>query len=46
MRQHTILLVGDARMAFPVAKSLSKAGHIVHAGVSIFSNYLEWFALY
>ena len=42
MRQHTILLVGDARMAFPVAKSLSKAGHTVHAGVSIFSNYLEW----
>lgn len=42
MEQHTVLLVGDARMAFPVAKALSKAGHEVHAGVSCFSNYLEW----
>ncbi|MEO0467344.1 MAG: hypothetical protein AAF216_12450 [Pseudomonadota bacterium] len=29
-------------MAFPVAKALSKAGHTVCAGVSIFSNYFEW----
>ena len=40
--RHTILLVGDARMAFPVSKALSQAGHKVHAGVSIYSNYLEW----
>ncbi|MGH7026561.1 hypothetical protein [Brevundimonas sp.] len=36
------LLVGDARMAFPVAKALSQAGHKVFAGVSTSSNYLEW----
>ncbi|MBL4853674.1 MAG: hypothetical protein JKY25_05485 [Robiginitomaculum sp.] len=42
MTQHTILLIGDARMAFPVARALSRAGHSVHAGVSIYSNYLEW----
>lgn len=29
-------------MAFPVARALSLAGHQVHAGVSIYSNYLEW----
>lgn len=37
-----VLLVGDARMAFPVAKALDRAGHIVFASVSTFSNYLEW----
>lgn len=37
-----VLLVGDARMAFPVAKALSQAGHRVFAGVSTSSNYLEW----
>lgn len=37
-----VLLVGDARMAFPVAKALSQAGHEVFAGVSTSSNYLEW----
>jgi len=37
-----ILLIGDARMAFPVAKALSQAGHTVFAGVSTSSNYLEW----
>ncbi len=42
MTRHTILLIGDARMAFPVARALSRAGHKVHAGVSIYSNYLEW----
>jgi len=42
MTRHTILLIGDARMAFPVARALSRAGHTVHAGVSIYSNYLEW----
>ena len=42
MPTHTILLIGDARMAFPVARALSRAGHKVHAGVSIYSNYLEW----
>lgn len=38
----TVLLIGDARMAFPVAKALDQAGHRVFAGVSRFSNYLEW----
>ncbi|MEO1028415.1 MAG: hypothetical protein AAFX02_05095 [Pseudomonadota bacterium] len=42
MSKHTALLIGDARMAFPVARALSRAGHNVHAGVSIYSNYLEW----
>ena len=37
-----VLLVGDARMAFPVAKALNQAGHRVFAGVSTSSNYLEW----
>ncbi|MFK0300387.1 hypothetical protein ACIQTU_14345 [Brevundimonas sp. NPDC090276] len=37
-----VLLVGDARMAFPVAKALDQAGHRVFAGVSTSSNYLEW----
>lgn len=39
---HAVLLVGDARMAFPVAKALSSAGHRVEAGVSVYSNYFEW----
>ncbi len=39
---HTLLLVGDARMAFPIARALSRSGHRIHAGVSIYSNYLEW----
>ncbi|MEM7493470.1 MAG: hypothetical protein AAF296_08815 [Pseudomonadota bacterium] len=42
MSKHTVLLIGDARMAFPVAKAAAKAGHQIHAGVSIYSNYLEW----
>ena len=42
MPSHTILLIGDGRMAFPAARALSRAGHTVHAGVSIYSNYLEW----
>ena len=42
MSKHTVLLIGDARMAFPVAKAAAKAGHTIHAGVSIYSNYLEW----
>lgn len=29
-------------MAFPIAKALSKQGVSVFAGVSIYSNYLEW----
>ena len=37
-----ILLLGDARMAFPVAKALAQEGHKVFAGVSVYSNYLEW----
>lgn len=37
-----ILLLGDARMAFPVARALAREGHRVFAGVSIYSNYLEW----
>lgn len=37
-----VLLVGDARMAFPVAKALDRAGARVFAGVSRSSNYLEW----
>lgn len=37
-----VLLVGDARMAFPVAKALDRAGTRVFAGVSVSSNYLEW----
>lgn len=37
-----VLLVGDARMAFPVAKALDRAGHSVFASVSTASNYLEW----
>ena len=37
-----VLLFGDSRMAFPIAKSLSKQGIDVFAGVSIYSNYLEW----
>lgn len=37
-----VLLVGDARMAFPVAKALNQASCKVFAGVSISSNYLEW----
>jgi len=40
--QHNILILGDARMAFPVMKAMSKAGHKVYAGVSIYSNYMEW----
>ncbi|MEQ7153734.1 hypothetical protein [Brevundimonas aurifodinae] len=38
----SVLLVGDARMAFPVARALDKAGAQVFAGVSVSSNYLEW----
>lgn len=41
-RPARVLLIGDARMAFPVAKALDQAGHRVFAGVSKFSNYLEW----
>lgn len=37
-----VLLIGDARMAFPVTKALARAGHRVYAGVSRYSNYLEW----
>ncbi len=37
-----VLLIGDARMAFPVAKALNRAGARVFAGVSVSSNYLEW----
>lgn len=37
-----VLLLGDSRMAFPIAKALSKQGISVFAGVSIYSNYLEW----
>ncbi|MFN3352458.1 MAG: hypothetical protein ACK4Z5_02525 [Brevundimonas sp.] len=37
-----VLLIGDARMAFPVAKALSRRGVRVFAGVSRYSNYLEW----
>ncbi|NNC37991.1 MAG: hypothetical protein EX271_06455 [Acidimicrobiales bacterium] len=40
--KHTILILGDARMAFPVARAMSRAGHMVHAGVSMYSNYFEW----
>ena len=40
--KHTILIIGDARMAFPVAKAFSRAGHTVHAGISMYSNYFEW----
>lgn len=39
---HNILLLGDARMAFPVMKAISRAGHSVFAGVSVYSNYMEW----
>lgn len=41
-QQYSILLVGDSRMAFPIAKALDQAGHKVFAGTSIYSNYLEW----
>ena len=41
-KPHTVLLLGDARMAFPVMKAMAKAGHRVCAGVSIYSNYMEW----
>lgn len=37
-----VLLLGDSRMAFPIAKALSKQAVSVFAGVSIYSNYLEW----
>lgn len=37
-----VLLIGDARMAFPVSKALDRAGAQVFAGVSSSSNYLEW----
>jgi len=37
-----VLLLGDSRMAFPIAKALHKQGLRVSAGVSIYSNYLEW----
>ncbi|WP_017931117.1 ATP-binding protein [Robiginitomaculum antarcticum] len=40
--KHNILILGDARMAFPVMKAMAKAGHAVFAGVSIYSNYMEW----
>ncbi len=42
IRDARILLLGDSRMAFPIAKALSKQGAKVFAGVSIYSNYLEW----
>ncbi|MFN3214141.1 MAG: hypothetical protein ACE37M_13640 [Henriciella sp.] len=38
----SVLLLGDSRMAFPIAKALHKQGAQVFAGVSIYSNYLEW----
>ncbi|MEM6555233.1 MAG: hypothetical protein AAF642_05120 [Pseudomonadota bacterium] len=38
----SVLLLGDSRMAFPIAKALHKQGVNVFAGVSIYSNYLEW----
>ena len=38
----SVLLLGDSRMAFPIAKALHKQGVNVSAGVSIYSNYLEW----
>ena len=37
-----VLLLGDSRMAFPIAKAMAKNGVTVFAGVSIYSNYLEW----
>ncbi len=40
--KHNILILGDARMAFPVMKAMTKAGHKVYAGVSVYSNYMEW----
>jgi len=40
--KHNVLILGDARMAFPVMKALARAGHSVFAGVSIYSNYMEW----
>lgn len=42
MTRHNVLILGDARMAFPVMKAMAKSGHRVHAGVSIYSNYMEW----
>ncbi|MEM9939210.1 MAG: hypothetical protein AAF768_10205 [Pseudomonadota bacterium] len=41
-RKKRILLLGDSRMAFPIAKALNQAGHQVFTGVSVYSNYLEW----
>jgi len=38
----SVLLLGDSRMAFPIAKALFKQGVKVYAGVSVYSNYLEW----
>ena len=37
-----VLLLGDSRMAFPIAKALNQQGTNVFAGTSIYSNYLEW----
>ncbi|MEM9055641.1 MAG: hypothetical protein AAGB16_09980 [Pseudomonadota bacterium] len=37
-----VLLLGDSRMAFPIAKAMSQNRISVFAGVSIYSNYLEW----
>ncbi|NQY38983.1 MAG: hypothetical protein HRT80_02700 [Henriciella sp.] len=37
-----VLLLGDSRMAFPIAKAYSKQGVSVFSGVSVYSNYLEW----
>ena len=42
LKDARILLLGDSRMAYPIAKSLLKQGVNVSAGVSIYSNYLEW----
>jgi len=42
LKDARILLLGDSRMAFPIAKALSKQGASVFAGVSVYSNYLEW----
>ena len=41
-RDASVLLLGDSRMAFPIAKALYEHGAKVFAGVSIYSNYLEW----
>ena len=42
LKGRKVLLLGDSRMAFPIAKSLAKEGVRVFSGVSTSSNYLEW----